>query len=56
MEQIPLNFDIPWQENPNIKPDISQFKESENISYIEFINGKWIPFYKQDDAGEMYKR
>ena len=56
MEQIPLNFEVDWKHNQNIKPENSKFPESENIINIEFKNGEWIAIYKPDDAGEMYRR
>ena len=56
MEQRPFNFDTPWQEDPNVKPDFSKFPESENITEVKFIDGKWRAFYRNDDPGEMYRR
>ncbi len=67
-EQIPMDFGdtssnqqasataLSWKNNPNIKPDASQFPDSENIINIEFRNGEWMVIYRPDDAGEMYKR
>lgn len=55
-EQIPLNLEVDWKNNPNIKPVTSKFPDSDNIINIEFRNGEWIAIYKSDDAGEMYRR
>lgn len=61
MEQIPLDFgntsnsqqvsttSISWKNNPDIKPDASQFPDSDNIIDITFMNGMWVAFYKPDD-------
>lgn len=56
MEQIPFNFEIDWKHNPNVKPDISKFPDSDSIIDIEFKSGGWVAIYKPDDASEMYKR